>query len=362
MLTRSQTQAGVQDAGGDSTSDETPPVTLTVPQHTVPQPPYEPTQLASMFTMLGTLIDRMTAIEQTLLHRDDGNAVNAFVHTVPVSQNSEGIHPPPCVVRCNSCRPTPPLRFRDDDQVNPMEFLNSMERYFRAAAIPADNWIRVTLAQLDGMPYNWGLAFEDLWLEWGGFRASFLKMFWSEARQDRIIDELHRSVYDRSVHNSMSELFVYWVKRVKYLSPPMSTRTFLRRITHLFPANVESAILASRLETTEDMLFFLREFDDASARRQERRLVPLSGYNSQPPQRPSDRHDGRSNNLPKERHPVPTGQWRDRRDGHQGRSCYDNSTVPRETNNVTQRDDATDVRARYDDDVLEGRQTTGNGQ
>jgi hypothetical protein len=302
----------------------------------------------------------MTAPSPTTRFRDDGNAGNAYTETVP--QNSEGIRPPPHDVRCHAYTLTPPLRFRDDNQVNPVEFLTSMERYFRAEAIPAANWIRITISQLEGMPYNWGTAFEDSWLEWGGFRTSFMKMFWSEARQDRIIDELHRSVYDRSVHHSMSEFFLYWVKRVKYLSPPMSTGTFLRRIKHLFPANVESAIIAARVETTEDMLFFLRELDDASARRQDRRvtMIPKSSDNNHP-QRPSDRQDRISNYQRKERHQVHTGQWRD---CHQGHSGYNDSSASRDTHNGAQRDDASDARTRprNDADVCESRQTTGNGQ
>ena len=47
-------------------------------------------------------------------------------------------------------------------------------------------------------------------------------------------------------------------------------RTFLRRMSHVFPANVENVLLAARVNTAQEMLSILRNMDEALARRHER--------------------------------------------------------------------------------------------
>jgi hypothetical protein len=84
---------------------------------------------------------------------------------------------------------------------------------------------------------------------------------------------LHHDFYNKQVHGTMLAFFLSWMKKVKHLSPSISTQSFLRRVSHLFPANVENTLLAARLDTLEQTLKLLKNLDEAASRRKDRQVT-----------------------------------------------------------------------------------------
>lgn len=284
-----------------------------------------------METLMATLTHTVASLSQALLARDASADAGASTIVAPVSPVTGGL--------INATKaPSSPPRFRDDGHTHPMEFLASVERYLGETATPDHTWVREAITFLDGMPRDWGSAFEDSWTQWEGFRSAFTDMFWSEERQERVIDDLHNGSFNKRLHNSLTEFFVHWMQRVKHLSPPMSPRTFLRRITHLFPANVENVVLAARVSTAEEMLSLLRDLDDAATRRQERTLTSTS-----------------------DRQPQTQHQSQGRHQKHQGRPYVNQIASARGTSGA--RDDGVGDRAEQHGDAgVDGvRRTSGNG-
>jgi hypothetical protein len=225
---------------------------------------------------------------------------------------------------------TPPMlgRFNDDDRVglHPVEFLNSMEVYLKQTHVPVSDWIHFAISHMDGMPGDWGQVFEETWGSWESFKAAFLDLFWSENKQDSLVDELHKSIYNRQQHNSMAEFFVLWMKRIKYLSTPIPPRSFVRRMSHLFPSNVENVLVAARVSTLAEMLSILRDMDDAAARRQQRggdgHVVGPRSQHHRNDGGTQNYHGTRSNAFPQQQWRDVNGQnkqWRDRSGNNENR-------------------------------------------
>ena len=161
----------------------------------------------------------------------------------------------------------PLARFADDEAIHPMAFIKTMEAYFCQQHIPPQQWIRLTLQQLDDMPRDWGSAFESSWSDWPSFRQSFVDLFWSEGRQDLIEYRLYNTYYDATIHHSMTDFAKYWMQQVEHFDSPMTCRRLIHRLRCMLPEHVEEAILVARIITMDEMLSLLGDLDAAAARR-----------------------------------------------------------------------------------------------
>lgn len=235
-----ENRSNVLDTGVVASQDLVPPVAAAIISH--------------IDTLFGAVHRRFTAVEasqaETNIHAQGGS----FLPSLPASS--------PLTVDV-------PQRFRDDGTVHPVDFLDTVSRVVGSRAASID----YAISLMDGMPHDWGKAFRYLWQEWAAFEASFLDMFWSEEVQERIIAELHHKQYIRADHGSMVSFFVSWMKKVQHLSPPLAPKTFLRRMSHLFPAHVENVLVAARVSTAPEMLAILKDLDVALEHRHGRSKV-----------------------------------------------------------------------------------------
>lgn len=266
--------------------------------------------------LLGNIAGRMSVIE--------GNGTTA---SPPASVISVTTVPAPRVEQqqlrsavVSFGQPAPLLRFNDDGKVHPVDFLRDVEVNLTRAEVPAHDWVRLAIQQMDGMPGDWGIAFSDSWDDWSSFKTAFLDMFWSEDRQERLLHELHHNFYTRQNQKTMTEFFISWMKRVKHLTTPMPMRMFLRQISHLFPANVENVLISARITTPEQMLSILRDIDEASIRRHERTVNETSSNSGVSRSYQATNAKGTTPNNAQWRDREGTGaktSWRDRQPAQQ---------------------------------------------
>jgi hypothetical protein len=187
----------------------------------------------------------------------------------------------PALANCYLHHPVSPLpRFADNGQVHPVDFVTALEDYFSIHHVNPLSRVAIALTQLDGMPNAWGHAFHCTGSDWISFRQSFLSMFWAEVQQDRVIDNMYRSSYDRDTHGSMAAFALHWMAAVKHLSEPIRSHTFVRRLSRMLPSDIEETLLAARVTDEADMLSLLRQLDDAAERRRARGNVDVSRQNT----------------------------------------------------------------------------------
>lgn len=213
---------------------------------------------ASAQADLQTILAAITAL---------GTRVAALEQPKPAHQASRPTYVP---LLNTSAPPQQVPRFGNDDVIHPVDFVDTMEHHLTAMDIKPEEWIRHAISNMTGMVHDWGKSFFHTWEDWSSFRHAFLDMFWSEDRQERLMEEMRTTIFVRARDKSLTSFFITWMAKTRHLTPPMSSRTFIRRMASLLPANVEMAIYSAKISSEQEMLTFLRDLDDAAARRQDR--------------------------------------------------------------------------------------------
>jgi hypothetical protein len=226
-------------------------------------------QLSSVLERLSVLEAGMTAQRPSTSAQSSGVLLGPIMH--PAVQPAAAISAPmPWMA------PVFPT-FSDDGDVHPITFLEDFEHTCVQFGIPEVQWLSIALRQLQGHAKTWASAFRRSWSSWDVFSRGFQDMFWSHDRQDAVELTFARDFYDRMTHGTMTAFFLMWKNKLTFMSSRMSDETFLRRISHLYPANVEDTLLAANVKTAESMLSLLRGLDEAASRRRGRESGLRSG-------------------------------------------------------------------------------------
>jgi hypothetical protein len=177
-------------------------------------------------------------------------------------------------------------RFADTGALHPMEFLKQIEKYTFPFNVPDETMIDFAVNHLEGAPQDWATALSDQWATWEDFREAFLTMYWSLARQDAIVAEFANTMYNKCTHHSMTQFLIYWMGKVKFLTPPIEPARFMRQFIHLLPANTFNILATSNVRTTTELLQVLQIMDEGVTRRGHRQAAMDSANRqaTQPPQ------------------------------------------------------------------------------
>lgn len=70
--------------------------------------------------------------------------------------------------------------YNDDDEKNPVKFIEELESYFRKVCVPEDAQLAGALEALEGPAQDWVTIYRVSWRSYGDFKRDFLRSFWSD--------------------------------------------------------------------------------------------------------------------------------------------------------------------------------------
>lgn len=145
---------------------------------------------------------------------------------------------------------TPPC-FRDSRDYNPVTFIKDLEKYFKRANIPAHRCLEAAIDCLSGSAANWAAIYSYVWSNFGDFKRTFLRTYWSDREQEKIKREIITGSWAPG-HFSMSDHFAYFVNRAQLLTKPFSETELVMYLMRHYPANTQALFaLTGRTMLTE---------------------------------------------------------------------------------------------------------------
>lgn len=159
-----------------------------------------------------------------------------------------------------STRPELPPKFRNSHLVNPIRFLQDLEKYFKRAGIHEGRYLEIALDSLEGPAENWATIYKSVWKKYNDFRRSFLHTYWSEQEQSKL---RHRILTDTWTNkHSMIDHFAYFVNLAELLTEPFSERELVVHLMRHFPVHIQSLWSLAGQQTLAEAAEFLRQQED----------------------------------------------------------------------------------------------------
>jgi hypothetical protein len=90
------------------------------------------------------------------------------------------------------------------------------------------------------------------------FKSQFYQLFWNELEQSRVRCEIYEGWCDRKGGESMTEHYVRYASLAANLQLPLTEYDLVTALTSHFSVEIQRAILAANLKSSQEALTFLR--------------------------------------------------------------------------------------------------------
>ncbi|KAK4885468.1 hypothetical protein RN001_001739 [Aquatica leii] len=123
---------------------------------------------------------------------------------------------------------------------------------------------------LEGDARIWAECYMQRWQNFEEFKEDFSRQFWSQDQQERI----RASIYEPRIYNrrngNFSQHIWYWVDKTQHLEPPIPEKILVNALCKHFSYETETALIASRVTSVEELLEVLKGLENRNDGRQHR--------------------------------------------------------------------------------------------
>ncbi|KAK4881715.1 hypothetical protein RN001_005034 [Aquatica leii] len=151
---------------------------------------------------------------------------------------------------------------------HPVKFLRKLENYLKK--INEANKIDKAIECLEGDARIWAECYMQRWQNFEEFKEDFSRQFWSQDQQERI----RASIYEPRIYNrrngNFSQHIWYWVDKTQHLEPPIPEKILVNALCKHFSYEIETALIAARVTSVEELLEVLKGLENRNDGRQHR--------------------------------------------------------------------------------------------
>ena len=148
--------------------------------------------------------------------------------------------------------------------MNPVIFLNRLERVFRAQGINLEHFLVCGHVIFEGAEANWFMIAVDGCRSYSDFRTFFLDEFWGAARQRELRWRVDSGAYGPTA-GSYATYFSQLATEAQCLSPPYEESYLVRSLAAHFPSAIASRLAG--VYTIPEATRLLRELEEINGRR-----------------------------------------------------------------------------------------------
>lgn len=179
----------------------------------------------------------MTSIENNQHSRISG---------VPLLYATEGIIP------ALPKRPT----FDGSGEINPVRFLEQLERYYRRLDILDRHKVDVALDCLEQDALYWADVYRGNWKDYTQFRRAFLNRYWSAAEQFKLRNKICTSKWEPE-KRSMGNHLAFFISQAKLLTDLIPESTLVAELIRHFPTEIQALWQAADRHSISQLAEFI---------------------------------------------------------------------------------------------------------
>lgn len=170
-----------------------------------------------------------------------------------------------------SLLPTPEKPKFNGRNINPIRFLEALERFFRRARITNEDRLDVAVDSLTDGALNWADVQRENWKTYEDFRKGIIKHYWSIEEQSKLRNMISSDKWNLS-RGSMTDYVNTYISEARLLTPPIPDSVLTAELIGHFPLTIRQLWMSSDKETLNELVEFLR--------RQSLCYTPGSSYTS----------------------------------------------------------------------------------
>lgn len=147
--------------------------------------------------------------------------------------------------------------------VHPIEFLNSVkEKLVRSNIQNGADQVFYASQFLEGRAASLYTVEKDSITNFDEFERFIIDSFWSTGIQNRVRDEIFARRQYNSNNGEMLDHFINWVKKAKYLTPPIEEAYLVNTIMRHYGQIVYMQFCNFKINKIKDAIKFLQNLDD----------------------------------------------------------------------------------------------------
>ena len=148
--------------------------------------------------------------------------------------------------------------FLDCSKQSVVTFLRDLDMFFELKKVPESLKLPFVLRAIkDPFAQNWVSSAYQKIDSYQSFKSQFSKLFWNELEQSRVRCDIYQGKYNRNGRESMTEHYVRYASLGANLQPPLTEYDVVTALTSHFPMEIQRAMLAANLRTSQEALAFL---------------------------------------------------------------------------------------------------------
>ncbi|KAK2575340.1 hypothetical protein KPH14_012742 [Odynerus spinipes] len=161
-------------------------------------------------------------------------------------------------------------KFSDENQKNPCEFLDEVEKYFKFKGVREEHKTLVCESFLEGRAKFWADTVSNITQPYTEFRCKFLKEFYSIPVQVKLKNQWLSRRY-RQQEGALQDYFYKQIRAARYFEPEMSTYEINYSVAQQFPIRIREALSTVDYSCTSAMVQALAQLESIQRERETER-------------------------------------------------------------------------------------------
>ncbi|GLV47882.1 hypothetical protein CBL_21331, partial [Carabus blaptoides fortunei] len=141
-------------------------------------------------------------------------------------------------------------KFTDGATMNPVKFLEKLEKYCAKLKIPGDQQLDTATECLAGSALDWADVYKSGWKNFNDFKTDFLRSYWSENEQNKLRYRISTAKWDSRRNDSMMNHLTHYVSQAKLLTSAIPESILVSELIRHFPSNIQSLWMAGNKGST----------------------------------------------------------------------------------------------------------------
>lgn len=133
------------------------------------------------------------------------------------------------------------------DNINPLEFLNDLEKYFRFKNVRPEHQLVVIESLIDGRVKLWYEIVKDTLFDFNSFKSAFKNEFYSIPVRVKFKSQWMSRKYNKTTDGTMQTFFYKQLREARYFDPPLTPYEINYSIMQQFPPSTRVALSAVNL-------------------------------------------------------------------------------------------------------------------
>lgn len=153
--------------------------------------------------------------------------------------------------------PTTERPYFNGKNVNPIRFLEALERYFRRTGTRLSQQLDLAIDCLGDGAMNWADVCKTNWANYEEFRWDFVRNYWSLTEQNQLRRSIGTDKWNPAATSMIDHLTLY-VSEARLLNPPLPDAVLISELVQHFPMHIQAMWQANDSSSLAELINFVK--------------------------------------------------------------------------------------------------------